>query len=156
MTNTIAAIIISIAAAITSQVETNKTEQVSRHWVQGPSTGLYLNGVLTSEPDANPKSKTVTTKVELVKRLQFEWEGSARVVESRELISQKVQNYVAKEGWEKEGGESDVTPNGWNSTLTNWVWGPVTNAIYLTNSTVTNWFLMATNPGILWVPATNK
>lgn len=156
MTNIIATIIVSIAAAITSGLETNKTESFPSHWVNLPSPPRQehlLLGRFGSVPDSNPKSKTVTTKVELVKRLQFEWEGQARVVESRELISQKSQTFVAKEGWEKEGGEQDVMPNIWKSEM---FLGTVTNAIYLTNSTITNWSIIATNPGILWVPSPNK
>ena len=108
MTNLIAAIIVSIAAAITSGLETNKTESFPTHIVNMPCPEgrpgcLVFHG--RYEPDDNPKTKTVTTKIEMVKRLQFDWEGQARVVESRELISQKTQTFTAKEGWEKDGGE---------------------------------------------------
>lgn len=119
---------------VTSGLETNRVESEIK-----PS--FYISYGDGSFPIIS-KKKTITTTVEFVKRLKFEWEGKPRVVEDRELISQKVQTFVPKESWEKESDESDITPRnlGNGAFLTNEI---VTNILWnITNLSATNYILI--------------
>lgn len=88
-----------IVATSSSELRTNVTETpydpatIRNHTVYGLQYGY-------SSPPPPPSEKWVTTKIERIEVLEFDWSGSRRRIENVTPITNRVEHLRLKQEWE--------------------------------------------------------
>jgi len=87
-----------IVCTVETWVETNEHGEVTRSQLGQ----LYWGDGTIIETPSDPKKRVVTTVVERITRLRFEWAGEEWIATKRKELSRKEKRMVKKETWVEE------------------------------------------------------